>query len=266
MLLAGLVSGRGSLRAAWLWGYENFARIRDVLGFRATLDCPSYGTVWYALQLCDEVEVARAMQAWTESVLGHPVLLSADGKTLRGSQRRKKHLLAKQVVSVAAPELSAVLTQQVVVDGDALDALLVALQQVCLAGTLLTVAAGLISPAVIDVVTAAGGLVLAPVKGNYPEVQEAITTYGLEQRPSAQEALTRAALSETVQTTARAATEARSKYKKATTRAAKATAAEALALAAAAAGTAAADLTTAVTYGARPLSDPTDGGAIPLSC
>ena len=163
-----MVTGQRSLRAAWLWGQAHWERISTPLGFGATLDCPRYTTVWTILAGLDEPEVARAVQAWVESTVGHPLLLSADGKTLRGSLRRRANLPGVQVVSVAAPELATVLTQRTVVNGDALGALLELLHEVRLDGHLLTVDAGLISTEVVEVVAHQGGQVAAPIKGNDP--------------------------------------------------------------------------------------------------
>jgi hypothetical protein len=189
MLTLGMIVGRGSVRAAWLWGCENWDAICGPLGFGEGVGAPSYGDVWWLLATCPLALATRAIQVWVEAVIGHAVVLAADGKSLRGSKRRKARLPALEIVAIAAPELDGVITQRTVVGGNSRDTLLTLLREVNLDGRLLTVDAGLISPALVDQVAAQGGQVLAPIKANYADVQAAITTFVAAERPTAPAAI-----------------------------------------------------------------------------
>lgn len=158
MLLLAAVNGEESLRGMWLWGRSTWEQIAEPLDLWGTAGPPAYGTLWNLLARLDAGELSRALcagTAWTTTTTGPEVGYSVDGKVLRGSQRQVEAAL--QVVTAAGHSCRTVLAQQTVSDGDPVAAAVALLSGMTLAGKLVSMDAGLLHRATVQVIEEKGG-------------------------------------------------------------------------------------------------------------
>ena len=140
VLLLAAAHGENSLRGMWLWGQARAQALQSYrpLGLWGNARFPTLGTFWYALQKLAPGALEQALGPWADEEEAYTV----DGKYLRGSKRGGKEAL--QVVTLAGQRLGQVLRQQVVEQGDALQAALAMLDTVELTGKVVSADAGLL--------------------------------------------------------------------------------------------------------------------------
>lgn len=168
LVLLGMLHGRSSLRAAWVWACQHWGSLWQPLGGHSP-HFPAYNTVRTLLLTLDADDVDRRLRPWLERFLDHPLGgVSADGKVLRGSKR--DHLAALHVVSLVSHDCASILAQRQALDGDELAALLALLTEVPLAHRTISMDAGLLTAAVTEVIVQHEGDYIGMVKGNNPEL------------------------------------------------------------------------------------------------
>lgn len=159
MVLLAAVSGEESLRGMWLWGCGAWEQIAEPLDLWGTKGPPAYGTVWGLLARIDAEELSRALCGGTAcggtACGGQEVGYSVDGKVLRGSRRQVEAAL--QVVTAAGHSCRKVLGQQSVSDGDPVAAAVALLKGMDLEGKLVSMDAGLLHRATVQVIEEKGG-------------------------------------------------------------------------------------------------------------
>jgi hypothetical protein len=158
MLLLAAVNGEESLRGMWLWGRSTWEQIAEPLDLWGTAGPPAYGTLWSILAKVDAEELSRALCAGTAcaaTATGPEVGYSVDGKVLRGSQRQVETAL--QVVTAAGHSCRTVLGQQTVSNGDPVAAAVALLSGLALEGKLVSMDAGLLHRATVQVIEEKGG-------------------------------------------------------------------------------------------------------------
>ena len=140
------------------WGRQHWTQLKRALGFKLGSSAPVYGTVWTVLAALPADELTHVLSAWgTDEVLGDTEAIAVDGKHLRGSKRRASQLAALQVVIAAAQEIGVVLGQTEAVSDDSISATVQLLQQLPLAGKVVTLDAGLLQQEVAATVLQKGG-------------------------------------------------------------------------------------------------------------
>jgi DDE_Tnp_1-associated len=190
LLVLGLLHGYTSQHACWLWGRAHWDRIRQPLGFvRPTY--PSYNAFWDFVARLDLDAVAAVLGPWLEALAGPGVRVwHADGKVLRGSKRTAR--LPLHLVGLSETHLGAVVRQtRTAPSGDEVGALLRLVAEHPLEGALITLDAGLLNAAVTQAITVAAGAYLGVVKGNQPDVQQAVEDW-LSDQLSPPDGVTRA--------------------------------------------------------------------------
>src|SRR6478672_6759841 len=86
LLVLGLLHGKTSLRACWIWAGYHWAELRDPLGFPRP-ELPTRTTFWDVVRRTDPQALEALVGAWLEGLLDRPLTtLNADGKHLRGSK------------------------------------------------------------------------------------------------------------------------------------------------------------------------------------
>lgn len=137
-----------------------------------------YSAVWYVVSDLETGALESAYEEWVASWAGKdPQTLSVDGKTLRGSRRRRTTEPAREVVAAVGQELKVVLGQQEVADGDQVEAALRLLRGISLEGKLVIEDAGLLCRPFVKTVLDGDGDYLGSVKGNQPEVKQALEVW-----------------------------------------------------------------------------------------
>lgn len=175
MLILAALHGEKSLRGMWMWGCKRWDSLRGPLGFVGNPRPPAYTTLWYLVAALESDALDAALQEWTMNWTGERVhSVSVDGKVLRGSRRTNPEQAALEVLTAAGQELKVVLGQQGVADGDLVAAAVELLKGMPLKGKLVTADAGLLYRPVVDTIVEGGGDYLGVVKGNQPELKEAV--------------------------------------------------------------------------------------------
>ncbi|GIV76593.1 MAG: hypothetical protein KatS3mg050_0987 [Litorilinea sp.] len=149
MILA-VMQGENSLRGIAQWMRLHWEEIAEPLNLWATKGAPSYGTLWNLLASLDPKELNQVLQGAEEG--GGYTL---DGKHLRGSKRQSQAAL--QVVTLAGARYGQILAQQEVEAGNELAAALRLLQEVPMAGKLVSMDAGLLQRETVATVAQKGG-------------------------------------------------------------------------------------------------------------
>jgi hypothetical protein len=160
VLLLAAAHGENSLRGMWLWGKAHAQQLLDYkpLGLWGNARFPALGTFWYVLQKLEPGVLEQVLEGW----LGQEEAYAIDGKYLRGSKREGKEAL--QVVTLAGQRLGQVVRQQVVAQGDELQAALRMLDSVDLQGKIVSADAGLLQTPLVQRVVEKGGPTLAGSK------------------------------------------------------------------------------------------------------
>lgn len=178
MLLLAALNGESSLRGMWLWAKARWSGLAPALGFAKPERFPAYGTLWRLLAAIESEPLGEALEKNLWAFRG----LSLDGKVLRGSRRDGgEGLLALKVVTAYAQELGQVLGETLTPDGNELQAALTLLSQLPVAGRVVTQDAGLLCPESAKAIQARGGDFLGVVKGNRPQLKEAVDLWVAEQ-------------------------------------------------------------------------------------
>lgn len=153
VLLLAAAHGENSLRGMWLWGKAHAQELLDYqpLGLWGSARFPALGTFWYVLQKLEPGVLEQALERW----IGQQEAYAIDGKYLRGSKREGKQAL--QVVTLAGQRLGQVVRQQVVAQGDVLQAALQMLDSVDLQGKVVSADAGLLHTPLVQRVVEKGG-------------------------------------------------------------------------------------------------------------
>jgi hypothetical protein len=149
MILA-VMQGENSLRGIAQWMRLHWEEIAEPLNLWATKGAPSYGTLWNLLASLDPKELNQVLPGAEE---GEGYAL--DGKHLRGSKRQSQAAL--QVVTLAGVRYGQILAQQEVEAGNELAAALRLLEEVPVAGKLVSMDAGLLQRETVATVTQKGG-------------------------------------------------------------------------------------------------------------
>lgn len=162
MLILAAVHGEKSLRGMWLWACGAWEEIAEPLDLWGTPGPPAYSTVWEVMATIDAEELSKALCAGetVEQETGYTV----DGKVLRGSRRGLDAAL--QVVTAAGHSCHEVLAQQAVTDGDQVAGAVALLMGMDLSGKLVSMDAGLLHRATVEVIEEKGG----PISGRSREI------------------------------------------------------------------------------------------------
>jgi hypothetical protein len=180
---AAMLCGRTSYGqiAAWGRSYGRSQRaVVDALGFtHRTLPCEV--TFYHLFRKLDVAAFERVLAAWAAPLLaatgtgtGVAEGVAVDGKWLRGSAKRGAtgaHLLA-----AVSHRLQQTLGQVAIEDGDEVGACRVLLRELLLEGRVLTMDALFTRRDLARTVVERGGDYVMIVKGNQPELREAIAT------------------------------------------------------------------------------------------
>lgn len=175
---AAMLCGARSNRAIADWGRNYDPALLTALGFTHGTPCPS--TLHTIFRGLDWVGFAAQLHAWAEALLtalppaAGPALpgpgVAIDGKTLRGS--KKQGLPDAHLLSVVSHQLGLTLTHTAVPEKtNEITAIQEVLQQVLLAGRVVTVDALLTQREVARTILARGGDYVMVVKGNQPQLQ-----------------------------------------------------------------------------------------------
>lgn len=178
LLILAALNGETSLNGMWMWGRNNWRRVKLPLGFVGNRNAPSYGELWTVLSELGTGILEAIFQEWVASWDDEaPRALCMDGKTLRGSGRTRGVTPALQVVTAVGQELQEVLGQQEVQEGDQVEAAVRLLRAIPLEGTLVVADAGLLCRPFVKTVLEEKGDYLGLVKDNQPEVKKALETW-----------------------------------------------------------------------------------------
>ncbi len=150
VLILAAMHGENSLLGMWQWAKEREERLVNFmpLGLWARPHLPSLATFWQVLQKVDAGALERAVRAWVLGWEGETAY-ALDGKTLRGSKRRRGEQ-ALQVLTMAGQVLRGVVGQREVAGGDELAAALALLEEVPLAGKVVSADAGLLKAPLVQ--------------------------------------------------------------------------------------------------------------------
>lgn len=171
-LLLAALNGVTSLRGMWVWVCAHASLLCPVL-FWDSEKMPALNTFWVAVTRLDEESLLRVVNDWL-AFWGREVI-SIDGKTLRGSKRGEAAAL--RVLTAVGQELRGVLAQVRLEGEDEVTAALRLLEQLPVAGRVVTFDAGLLERPVVKRVVEKGGAYLSPLKGNQPDLVEAVEFY-----------------------------------------------------------------------------------------
>lgn len=153
ILILAAANNENSLRGMWQWAK---ARANTLLNFPpfelwGNLDFPSYGTFWYLLEKLPAEALEQALRGWGSAEQS----MALDGKVLRGSKRAGEGAL--RVVALVGQQLRHVLAQEVVEEGDELEAALRLLEAEGLQGKVVSADAGLLQASLAQKVVEKGG-------------------------------------------------------------------------------------------------------------
>ncbi len=178
---AAMLCGRTSYGqiAAWGRSYGRSQRaVLDALGFTHPL-LPCEVTFYHLFRKLDVAAFERVLAAWATPILratgtGAIEGVAVDGKWLRGSARRGApgaHLLA-----AVSHRLQQTVGQVAIADGDEVGACRMLLAELLLEGRVLTMDALFTQRDVAQTVVERGGDYVMLVKGNQPDLREAVAT------------------------------------------------------------------------------------------
>ena len=155
VLLLAAMHGETSLRGMWQWGKQRAERLvrYEPLGLWGS-GYPGLSTVWTVLQRLD----AEALVAVLRPFLPEETHLIIDGKVLRGSKRAAGEK-ALQVLTVVGQQLGAVWAQRCLEGEDELTAALALLEEIPVAGKVVSVDAGILKAAFAQKVVEKGGAI-----------------------------------------------------------------------------------------------------------
>lgn len=175
---------------AMLCGYRSYSAIADwgrcygqklvrALGFTQDTT-PCAATLYHVLRKLDRTLVEATLGAWVESILtalppatGELEAMAIDGKTLRGS--RQQGAPGAHLLSVLSHRLGLTVWQQAVADKtNEIPVLEDVLQELVVAGRVITVDALLTQRAIAPRIVQGGGDYVMLVKGNQPQLQHDI--------------------------------------------------------------------------------------------
>jgi hypothetical protein len=183
MLILGALNGETSLRGMWMWGRNNWRRIKLPLGFMGVRNPPVYSAVWTIMRDAKPELIERAYREWVESWEGaEPERLCVDAKALRGSRRTGTSENARQVATVVGQDLKVVLGQREVKSEDPVEAAIALLRAESLEGKIVTADAGLLCRPVVKAILEGGGDYLGVVKDNQPKLKRALDEWIDEDR------------------------------------------------------------------------------------
>lgn len=177
MLILGALHGEGSLRGMWLWGCHHWREIVRPLELLGNPHAPVYNTVWYVVRAL-QAEHLRVLEEWlaAESA-ARGEAISVDGKVQGGSRRLHPPEHPLDVVTAVGQELRLVLGQEAVSAGGEVAATIALLKRQPLQGRVVVADAGLLCRAVVQTIQDGAGDYLGVVKGNQPELKEALETW-----------------------------------------------------------------------------------------
>lgn len=156
-LLLAAMNGETSLRGMWVWARNHAALLCPRL-FWDTGTIPALNTFWKPLTRLDEHVLLVVVNGWLSLWGQDPV--SIDGKALRGSKRKGEAAL--RVLTAAGQGMKVVLEQVRVEGEDEVAAALRMLDQIPVAGKVVTLDAGLMIRPVVKRVVEKGGPTWAP--------------------------------------------------------------------------------------------------------
>jgi predicted transposase YbfD/YdcC len=180
LLCCGLLCGLDQPSAIAEWGRHHSAAWVAALGFTRP-QTPCGATLHNLLQILDWAKLETQLRTWAaavEAALGQtaPTLpeeaLAVDGKTLRGALKLGAEVTA--LVSALGHRLGLTLGMVEVQDGDEIGAVETLLSNLVLAGKVITLDALHTQRKTARLIGAGGGEYLMTVKGNQPDLQEAV--------------------------------------------------------------------------------------------
>lgn len=157
VLILAAMHGENSLRGMWQWAKKREEQLVNYrpLGLWGRDRLPSLGVFWYVLGKMEAGELERVIGEWVASWDGEQGY-AVDGKTLRGSKRRGREK-ALQVVTLAGQTLRGIVGQREVVGQDELAAALQLLEEVPVAGKVISADAKIMKAAWAQAVVEKGG-------------------------------------------------------------------------------------------------------------
>lgn len=177
MVILGALHGERSLRGMWLWGCKHWSQIARPLGLLIGREHPpAYNTLRYLLRALRAAHLA-SLEAGMQPE-GAEEAISVDGKHLEGSRRLVPPRPALEVVTAVGQEMKRVLGQEEVAVGGEVAAAIALLQRMPLRGRVVVADAGLLCRPVLGAILEGGGDYLGVVKGNQPQLHEALETWG----------------------------------------------------------------------------------------
>jgi len=164
VLILAAMHGENSLLGMWEWAKQREARLVNQisLGLWGRPHLPCLGTFWYALRRLAVGELERVLREWVAG-WGEEQAYALDGKTLRGSKRQAGEG-ALQLLTIAGQLLRGVVGQYRVEGQDELEAALQMVEELPLAGKVVSADAGLLKASLVQKVVKKGGPILGSSK------------------------------------------------------------------------------------------------------
>lgn len=188
-----LLCGARSLTAIADWGRDYSPSLRAALGYTRS-QTPCCATLHTVLQELDWAVLEQQLRAWAEAVeacLGRaaPIqgedALALDGKTMRGALKMEASVTA--LVTALGHRLGLTTGAAEVVEGDEIGAVQVLLGRLFLGGKVVTVDALHTQRQTAQLIRERGGHYVMTVKGNQPELQEAVVALFAPEQAAAQD-------------------------------------------------------------------------------
>lgn len=175
LMCVAMLCGYRSYSAIAEWGRCYGQKLARALGFTHA-KTPCAATLYRVLRQLDGPLVEATLGAWADSVLaalppapGEPEAIALDGKTLRGS--RKQGAPAAHLLSALSHRLGLTLWQQAVADKtNEIPVMQEVLQELVVAGRVITVDALLTQRAIAQSIVEGDGDYVMLVKGNQPQL------------------------------------------------------------------------------------------------
>jgi predicted transposase YbfD/YdcC len=175
-----LLCGARHLSAIAEWGRNHSVELRTALGFTRP-QAPAGSTLHYVLQDLDWAALETQLRHWATAVEAHlgerlPPLreeaVALDGKTMRGAWKLDAEVVA--IVTALGHRLGLTLGAAEVREGNEIAAVEQVLRQLVLAGKVVTVDALHTQRKTAQLILDQGGQYIMLVKGNQPELREAV--------------------------------------------------------------------------------------------
>jgi hypothetical protein len=168
VLILAAMHGENSLLGMWEWAKEREARLVNqvALGLWGRPHLPCLGTFWYALCHLDVGALERVLREWVAG-WGEEQAYALDGKTLRGSKRQRGEG-ALQLLTMAGQHLRGIVGQYRVEGQDELEAALRMIEEIPLAGKVVSADAGLLRAPLAQKVVEKGGPTLGSSRRTSP--------------------------------------------------------------------------------------------------